>query len=108
MMSPKIVISYTATKSQRNRSDCHVKVLCNDSDYNGGPRKTRPVFAEGLTTARAISKEEWHMPQIPVQERERLNDTLDPKVMEHLTWLSKNWCSYFKGTEESSSSATSW
>ena len=96
-----------------------------------GPKKTRPNFTEAVetaktiskeewrvpdlnqclprTTARAISKEEWNMPQIPVQERERLNDTLDPKAKEHLTWLSKNWPSFFfKETEESSSSATSW
>ena len=61
----RIDIPYTATKFQRNRSDCCVKVLCN-----------YPI----VMAARAISKEEWDMLQIPVQERERLNDTLDPKV----------------------------
>ena len=72
------------------------------------PRKTKPVFAKGLTTARATSEEAWDMPQIPVQERERLNDTLDPKVKEHFTWLSKHWSSYLKETEESSSTASTW
>ena len=82
-----------------------------------GPKKTRPNFTEAVetaktiskeewrvpdlnqclprTTARAISKEEWNMPQILVQERERLNDTVDPTIKEHLIWLSKNWPSCF-------------
>ena len=48
MMSPKIDISYTATKSQRNRSDCFVKVLCNDSDYNGGQMKNTINVCRGI------------------------------------------------------------
>ena len=64
------------------------------------------MFAEAV--AQATSKEEWNLPQIQVNERERLHDTFDPKVKEHLIWLSTNWSGYFKEAEDSSSSATSW
>ena len=53
------------------------------------------MFAEAVATAQAISKEEWNLPRKPVNERDRLHDALDPKVKEHLLWLSKNWSSYF-------------
>ena len=42
-----------------------------------------------------LSNEEWGVPDLPVKERERTYDTLDPKIKEHLIWLSKNWTSYF-------------
>ena len=76
------------------------------SILNGGPRITRPMWTEAVSEAEASGKEEWNIPHIPVQQRERLNDKRDPTVKEHLECISKNWCNYFAESETSSSSAS--
>ena len=76
------------------------------SIFNGGPRRTRPMWTEAVSEAEASGKEEWNIPHIPVQQRQRLNDKVDPTVKEHLECISKNWCNYFAESETSSSSAS--
>ena len=103
----KVDVSYTATRTQRNRSECRLKEFRNYPDHNGRPKNTRPNFTLAVETAMTFSKEEWWVPDLRKEEKERMYDKLDPKTMEHLIWLSKNWASDFKETENSSS-APSW
>ena len=76
----QIDISYKATAAQRNRYECNIELLCNDSDFHAGPRRGRPMWNEAVSTARVKNQEEWNIPYIPVDQRERLNDKLDPKL----------------------------
>ena len=95
----KIDISYTATKSQRSRWEGILKVFCACPDHSGGPKNTRPNFTEAVETVKTLSsKEEWRVPDQPVEEWECMYDRFDPKVKAHWIWLSKNWASYFKET----------
>ena len=52
-------ISYTATRSQRNRSEGRLKVFCSEPDHKGGPKNTRPNFTEAVETAMTKCKEEY-------------------------------------------------
>ena len=105
----KIDISYTASSAERGRYEHNIKILCGSEQTNTEPRRERPNWKEVVTKANKCAKGHLYREYIPLEQRQRLNDTLDPRVNEHLTWLSKNWFSYFKETEESSSSsATSW
>ena len=64
------------------------------------PRNTRPNFTEAVETAMNKNKEGWRVQDLPSEERERVYDKLYPG------W-GKNWASYFKATQ-GSSSASSW
>ena len=80
----QIDMSYTATRTQRNRSECRLKVFCNCPDNSGRPKNTRPNFTEAVEMAMTTSKEEWGVPDPPEEERERMYDKVDPKTREHL------------------------
>ena len=75
----------------------------NYPNHNGRPKNAGPNFTEAVEMAMTFSKEEWWVPDLRVEEKERRYDKLDPKTMEHLIWMSKNWASCFKEVENSSS-----
>ena len=67
----QIDISHKATAAQRNRYECDMKVLCNDSDFHAGLRKGRLMWNQAVSAARVMNQEEWDIPCIPVDQRER-------------------------------------
>ena len=51
---------------------------------------------EAVSAAEAFAKEQRNREYIPIDQRERLIDTFDLRVKEHLTWLGNNWSSIKK------------
>ena len=55
------------------------------------------------------SRQDLGISFIPISERNRLHNQLDPSPQEYLEWLSINWAEYFAGErQQPSSSSSSW
>ena len=61
-------ISYTASSHERGRYEHNIKILCGSEETNTGLRRERPNWKEVFTKAQ------------PLDQRQRMNDTLHPKV----------------------------
>ena len=82
----KTDISCTATAAERGRYEHNIKVLCISGEINTGPRRERPNWNEAVTKAETFAKKkQWNREHIPIDQRQRMNDKLDPRVKEHLT-----------------------
>ena len=77
----QIDTSYTATAAERGRYEHNIKVLCISGEINTGPRRKRPNWDEAVTKAEKIAEEQWNREHTPVDQRQRMNDTLDPRVV---------------------------
>ena len=71
----KIDISYTATAVERGRYEHNMKVLCISGEINTGPRRERPNWNEAVTKTETFAKEQWKREHIPIDQRQRMNDT---------------------------------
>ena len=91
---------------EHDRKEC-LKVCCAFADLHTGPCKKRHHFQEAVEMAKNLSNEEWQVPGIAEEDRERMYDRLDPTTKQNLIWLMQKWASHFHITE-SSSSASSW
>ena len=71
--------------AERGRYEHNMKVLCISGEINTGPRRERPNWNEAVTKAKKIATEQWNREHILIDQRQRMNDTLDTRVKEHLT-----------------------
>ena len=53
------------------------------------------------------SRQELRIPFIPIRDRKRLHNQIDPALQGYLEWLSSNWAEYFAEERETPTSSSS-
>ena len=100
----EIDISHNAPHRQRLRYESTVYMRGVDSNKQAGPLCQRPDYKSSANALVILQRAQGKgVPHIPIKERTRQDNTLDPEVQKHLEWLSFNWPTYF-----SSSSSSTW
>ena len=100
----KIDISNDAPYRQRLRYESIIHMRGVDSNKQAGPLCQRPDYKSSANSLVSFQRAQGKTaPHIPIKERTRQDNTLDPTVQNHLEWLSFNWPTYF-----SSSSSSTW
>ena len=94
---------HNAPESQREK---HVNLLhlrSLDENKQAGPLWQRPVYREAKKELSKLhkSKREEQLPYIPVSDRKRLQNRIDPSLQEYLEWLSMHWSEQFAEPQNS-------
>ena len=95
---------------QQRERNMHILYLRSvDDNKQAPPLSQRPGYREAKEQLRNLQRRKENLaPFIPVTERKRSHNKIDPSLQEHLEWLSTNWEEYFAEEHHQPSSSFSW
>ena len=103
-------VSSTLRRNSNEKSMQKRNLRSVDEDKQAPPLSQRPGYRDAKEQLRNLKKEkrEQVVPFIPVSERKRLHNQIDPSLQEYLEWPSIYWEEYFAEEHHEPSSSSSW